>query len=220
MWRGHSSDFAILRAPNREARTAVPRARREPVPNRRRTADESQRTGVDRAGHGARRAKASWRRTNLGGTIKKRFDSIKLESTEEARRTYREMLFTAPGVADYISGVILYDETLRQKTKDGVPFSAVPDEARHRAGHQGRHGRQAARRLPERDDHRRPRRPARAARGVPQARRALREVARRHRHRRGLPDAVRASMPMRMRWRATRRCARKPASCRSSSPKC
>ena len=57
------------------------------------------------------------------GTIKKRFDGIKLESTEEARRTYREMLFTAPGVAETISGVILYDETIRQKTKDGVPFS-------------------------------------------------------------------------------------------------
>src|SRR6201991_3608196 len=55
-------------------------------------------------------------------TIKKRFDSIKLESTEEHRRTYREMLFTAPGTADYISGVILYDETIRQKAKDGTPF--------------------------------------------------------------------------------------------------
>ena len=57
-------------------------------------------------------------------TIKKRFDSIKLESTEENRRAYREMLFTAPGAKDYISGVIMYDETLRQKTKDGVPFPA------------------------------------------------------------------------------------------------
>ena len=56
------------------------------------------------------------------GTIKKRFDAIKLESTEEHRRLYREMLFTAPGAADSISGVIFYDETLRQKTKDGVPF--------------------------------------------------------------------------------------------------
>jgi fructose-bisphosphate aldolase class I len=56
------------------------------------------------------------------GTIKKRFDGIKLESTEEARRTYRELLFTAPEAASYISGVILYDETLRQKTKDGTPF--------------------------------------------------------------------------------------------------
>ncbi len=57
-------------------------------------------------------------------TIKRRFDSIKLESTEENRRTYREMLFTAPGAQEYISGVIMYDETLRQKTKDGVPFPA------------------------------------------------------------------------------------------------
>ncbi|MBV9725999.1 MAG: fructose-bisphosphate aldolase class I, partial [Gammaproteobacteria bacterium] len=57
------------------------------------------------------------------GTIKKRFDSIKLESTEEHRRAYREMLFTAPGAAENISGVILYDETIRQKTKDGIPFS-------------------------------------------------------------------------------------------------
>ena len=58
-----------------------------------------------------------------GGTIKKRFDSIRLESTEEHRRTYREMLFTAPGAAESVSGVILYDETLRQKTKDGTPFA-------------------------------------------------------------------------------------------------
>jgi fructose-bisphosphate aldolase class I len=57
-------------------------------------------------------------------TIKKRFDTIKLESTEENRRAYREMLFTAAGAKDYISGVIMYDETLRQKTKAGEPFPA------------------------------------------------------------------------------------------------
>src|SRR6201984_2212140 len=57
-----------------------------------------------------------------GGTIKKRFDSIKLDSTEEHRRTYREMLFTAPAAAESVSGVILYDETIRQKAKDGTPF--------------------------------------------------------------------------------------------------
>ena len=56
------------------------------------------------------------------GTIKKRFDKIKLESTEENRRTYREMLFTAPGAAAVHQRRHLYDETLRQKTKDGVPF--------------------------------------------------------------------------------------------------
>ena len=57
-----------------------------------------------------------------GGTIKKRFDSIKLDSTEEHRRTYREMLFTAAGSTESVSGVILYDETIRQKTREGVPF--------------------------------------------------------------------------------------------------
>ncbi len=56
------------------------------------------------------------------GTIKKRFDSIRLDSTEEHRRSYRDMLFTAPGAAESVSGVILYDETLRQKSKDGTPF--------------------------------------------------------------------------------------------------
>jgi fructose-bisphosphate aldolase, class I len=57
-------------------------------------------------------------------TILKRFNTIKLESTEENRRAYREMLFTTPGASEFISGVILYDETIRQKTKDGVPFPA------------------------------------------------------------------------------------------------
>jgi fructose-bisphosphate aldolase class I len=56
------------------------------------------------------------------GTIKKRFDAIRTESTEENRRTYREMLFTTPGAEEFISGVILYDETIRQSTKAGVPF--------------------------------------------------------------------------------------------------
>jgi fructose-bisphosphate aldolase class I len=56
-------------------------------------------------------------------TIQKRFTSINLESTEENRRTYREMLFTAPGFAESISGVILFDETLRQSTRAGVPFA-------------------------------------------------------------------------------------------------
>ena len=56
------------------------------------------------------------------GTIKKRFDAIKLESTEEHRRAYREMLFTAAGASQAVSAVIFYDETLRQKTRDGTPF--------------------------------------------------------------------------------------------------
>ena len=57
------------------------------------------------------------------GTCKKRFDSVGVECTEENRRAYRELLFTTPGVQEFVSGVILFDETLRQKTKDGQPFA-------------------------------------------------------------------------------------------------
>jgi fructose-bisphosphate aldolase class I len=56
------------------------------------------------------------------GTIKKRFDSIGVESTEENRRAYRDLLFTTEGAEEYISGVILFDETIRQKSADGTPF--------------------------------------------------------------------------------------------------
>jgi fructose-bisphosphate aldolase class I len=56
------------------------------------------------------------------GTIEKRLKSIQVENTEDNRRAYRDMLFTAKGLGQYISGVILYDETLRQKGVNGVPF--------------------------------------------------------------------------------------------------
>jgi fructose-bisphosphate aldolase class I len=59
------------------------------------------------------------------GTIKKRFDSINVESTEDRRRAYREMLFTTKGAADSISGVILFDETIRQSTADGTPLTEI-----------------------------------------------------------------------------------------------
>lgn len=59
------------------------------------------------------------------GTIKKRFDKINVESTEESRRFYRELLFTTAGIGDYISGVIMFDETIRQKTVEGVLFPQV-----------------------------------------------------------------------------------------------
>lgn len=55
-------------------------------------------------------------------TIQKRFDKIHLESTEELRQAYREILFTTPGVEQFISGVILFDETIRQSASDGTPF--------------------------------------------------------------------------------------------------
>ena len=59
------------------------------------------------------------------GTIKKRFDTISLESTEENRRAYRDMLFTTPDLEEYVSGVIFYDETLRQSASDGTPFAKL-----------------------------------------------------------------------------------------------
>src|SRR6202142_2425064 len=57
-----------------------------------------------------------------GGTIKKRFDAIDVESTEDSRRDYREMLFRSAEGMRHISGVILYDETIWQKAKDGTPM--------------------------------------------------------------------------------------------------
>ena len=58
-------------------------------------------------------------------TIKKRFDGVGVECTEENRRAYREMLLSTPKLGDYISGAILFDETLRQSTKAGVPFAKL-----------------------------------------------------------------------------------------------
>jgi fructose-bisphosphate aldolase class I len=62
------------------------------------------------------------------GTIKKRFDSIGIESTEDNRRAYRDLLFTTDGAADYVSGVILYDETIRQSSSDGTPFPKLLEQ--------------------------------------------------------------------------------------------
>ena len=56
-------------------------------------------------------------------TIKKRLAAIGLESTEQRRRDYRELLFSTPGIGEYISGVILFDETLRQQARDGRPLA-------------------------------------------------------------------------------------------------
>src|SRR3954465_13705507 len=64
------------------------------------------------------------------GTIKKRFDAIKVESTEETRRDYREMLFRSQeAMSRYISGVILYDETVWQNAKDGTPLIKLIEQA-------------------------------------------------------------------------------------------
>ena len=62
-------------------------------------------------------------------TIEKRFQKVSLESTEDNRRAYREMLFTTPGIGEHISGVILYDETIRQNSADATPFPRVLEQA-------------------------------------------------------------------------------------------
>jgi fructose-bisphosphate aldolase, class I len=62
------------------------------------------------------------------GTIKKRFDTIDVESTEENRRSYRDMLFTTPGMEEHVSGVILFDETIRQSSADGTPFAKLLED--------------------------------------------------------------------------------------------
>src|ERR671927_1647933 len=59
------------------------------------------------------------------GTIGKRFEAVGIESSEESRRAYREMLFTTGGIGEYLSGVILFDETIRQESSDGTPLPQV-----------------------------------------------------------------------------------------------
>lgn len=59
------------------------------------------------------------------GTITKRFEPLGIESTEENRRAYRQLLFTTDGIGEHISGAILFDETIRQKSDDGTPFPEV-----------------------------------------------------------------------------------------------
>jgi len=59
------------------------------------------------------------------GTLSKRFAALSIPSTEQTRRAYREMLFTAPGAAEFVSGVITYDETIRQKSAAGMPLAQV-----------------------------------------------------------------------------------------------
>ena len=133
-------------------------------------------------------------------TIKKRFDSIQVESSEENRRSYREMLFTTAGAEEFISGVILFDETLRQSTADGTPFPRLSRGEGHHSRHQGRQGRQGPARRRGREGDRGPRRPARPRRRVSrEPRRPLRQVARRDHHRRRHPQRL---LPRRQRPRA------------------
>jgi hypothetical protein len=131
---------------------------------------------------------------------------------------YRELLFTTPKAPSTVSGVILYDETIRQKTRDGVRFRSI-SAATASSRHQGRYGRQGSRGLSGREDHRGPGRAARAAGRVLQARRALRQVARRDHDRQRRSDAHLHHV-QRARARALRGALPGANIVPSSSPKC
>ena len=154
------------------------------------------------------------------GTIAKRLAAIGVESTEENRRAYREMLFTTDGAADVHQR---RDPLRRDDPSARGRRNAVPGAARAAGDHprdQGRQGREAARARSRREGHRGARRAARAVRGVSRARGALREVARGDRDRRRASRASTASGRTRTRSPATRRWRRRPGSCRSSSRRC
>src|SRR5580692_9727790 len=86
-------------------------------------------------------------------TCNGRFASVSIPQTEEARRAYRELIVTTPGLGESISGTILYDETIRQKKKDGTQFINVLVDAGIISRHQGRHWRQGPRRTSGRKGH-------------------------------------------------------------------
>ena len=139
------------------------------------------------------------------GTIKKRFDAIGAESTADNRRDYRELLFrSSEAMSKYISGVILYDETIRQNAKDGTPLVKVIEKAGALPGIKVDKGTKPLPFSPGRGDHRGPGRAARAARRISRARRQVRQVARGDRHRRRHPE-LRCDHHQRARARALRR---------------
>ena len=122
------------------------------------------------------------------GTIQKRFDSIGVESTEETRRRTARCSSRRPALGDHISGVILFDETIRQATDDGVAVRRRCSRRPARSPASRSTPARSRSRVPRRDRHRGPRRAPRAARRVPRARRPLREVARADRRRRRAAD--------------------------------
>ncbi len=96
-------------------------------------------------------------------TCAKRFAGVGIENTEENRRAYRELLLTAPGANQYLSGAILFDETIRQSTRSGIPFAKYMADNGMIPGIKVDKGTHAAGRLPRRAGHRGSGRPARAA---------------------------------------------------------
>jgi fructose-bisphosphate aldolase class I len=111
------------------------------------------------------------------GTCNKRFAKWNIPQTEETRRQYRDLLVTTPGLGESISGAILFDETIRQRTDGGAPFAkAIVDAGIHFRDQSGRRG-EADGRMPWRDGHRGSGWTARTAFGVCADGGALRQVA-------------------------------------------
>ena len=77
-------------------------------------------------------------------TLTKRFDALKIASTPTSRRDYRELLLTTPDAGEFIAGVILHDETIRQQGSAGPPLVAICGRLGNPARHQGRRRGQTA----------------------------------------------------------------------------
>ena len=150
---------------------------------------------------GARRFRqGNPRRRRVGENISKRFEARGIASTEASRRAYREMLFTTPGLSRFISGAILYDETIRQADAHGVPLAEVLASAGIIPGIKVDTGAKPLAGCPARRSPRASTGCASASRSIG-ARRALREVARRDPRQRRAAERRRASMSTRTRSR-------------------
>ena len=112
------------------------------------------------------------------GTCTSRFEKLGVESTEATRLSYREMLVTTPDLSRYISGAILFDETLRQKVTGEVPFAEYLDRVGIVPGIKVDMGAKALAGHPGREGHRRIGWFAREVAGVRFARRKIRQMAR------------------------------------------
>ena len=155
------------------------------------------------------------------GTIKKRFDSIGVESTEESSRSLPAAALhgARDGGLHRRRHPVRRDDSTGSRRRHAVHARC----SRRRASSPGSRwtrARTTMARPPGREGHRGPRRASEPTRGVRSTRRSLRQVARGDHDRRGHPTRSRASAPTRTRSRATRRSARKPGSSRSSSPRC
>ena len=152
-------------------------------------------------------------------TCNKRFAKLGIPQTVEARRAYRELIVTTPGLGECISGAILYDETIRQQKKDGTPFIKVIDGCRNHSRHQSRPGRQGPGRSSRREiteglDGLRDRLAEYAQMGARFAKwRAVIAMAM------AFPAAVASRLTHKL-WLATPPCVRKPDWSLSSSRKC